>query len=222
MLHIEDVRHLPEMGGSQAIMPAPKLYDSCSREPRYVARFQAAICSLRSPFMISGFRFATFCSAMFVSLAATSHAQRIAQPADPIAGISCDAMEGQRMHIHQHLVILDRGKAVAIPQDVGQRPAKPCLYWLHTHTPDGIVHIEAPLDRKFTLGDFFQIWGQPLSRTQASTANAPKGTVLTVWVNGVRYTGDPRKIDLVAHADIVIQAGKPNGKPIAFTTWGTL
>ena len=131
-------------------------------------------------------------------------------------------MEGQRMHIHQHLVILDNGKPVAIPQDVGQRPQKRCLYWLHTHTPDGIVHIEAPLDRTFTLGDFFAIWSQPLSRTQVATATAAKGTTLTVWVNGKRYMGDPRKIELTAHADIVIQVGKPNGKPVAFTTWGTL
>ena len=167
-------------------------------------------------------RIATAAATMLTAFATPSHAQRAAADAPPIAGISCDAMEGQRLHIHQHLVILDHGKPVAIPDNVGQRPEKRCLYWVHTHTPDGFVHIEAPIDRTFTLGDFFAIWGQPLSRTQVATVTAAKGSLLTVWVNGQRYTGDPRKIGLVAHADIVIQVGKPNGKPPAFTTWGSL
>jgi hypothetical protein len=172
--------------------------------------------------MISGVRFAIAGAAMLVLFAATSQTQRLPSSATPIAGISCDAMEGQRIHIHQHLAIFDNGKPVTIPLNVGQRPQQRCLYWLHTHTPDGIVHIEAPLDRKFTLGDFFAIWGQPLSRTQAALAVAPKGTQLTVWVNGTKFTGDPRTIELVSHGDIVIQGGKPNGKPPAFTAWGAL
>ncbi len=160
--------------------------------------------------------------ALLALATASARAQRADAPAPPIAGISCDAMEGQRLHIHQRLVILDQGKPVSIPDNVGQRAEKRCFYWVHTHTPDGIVHIEAPVDRTFTLGDFFAIWGQPLSRTQVATAKAAKGATLTVWVNGTRYTGDPRKIALVAHADIVIQVGKPNAKPPAFTAWGTL
>lgn len=156
------------------------------------------------------------------------HAQRIggsaaAQPAAKvIAGISCDAQEGQRMHIHQHLVILDRGKEVAVPYNVGQPEDVPCIYWLHTHKTDGIIHVEAPLNRKFTLGDFFAIWGQPLSRTRAATAVAAKGGSLTVYVNGKKYVGDPSKIELVAHADIVIMTGPPFPKLPVFTAWGTL
>jgi hypothetical protein len=136
-----------------------------------------------------------------------------------IAGISCDRMEGQRLHIHQHLVIFDHGKEVPIPANVGQRPASSCLYWLHTHTPDGIIHIEAPRDRTFTLGDFFEVWGQPLSRTEAASARAPKRSALRVWVNGKAYKGNPAAIGLDAHADIVIEAGPPFLKPPSFTNW---
>jgi hypothetical protein len=137
----------------------------------------------------------------------------------PIGGISCDAQEGQRIHIHQHLVIFDHGTEVAIPRNVGQPSARPCIYWLHTHTPDGIIHIEAPLDRTFTLGDFFKVWGQPLSRTQAATATAAKGAKLQVWVDGKRFMGDPNLIRLKAHTDIVIEAGPPFPKPPKFTAW---
>ena len=139
-----------------------------------------------------------------------------------ISGIACDAMEGARIHIHQHLVLLDHGKPLTIPPDVGRVPARNCLYWIHTHTPDGIIHIESPQSRTFTLSDFFAIWGQPLSRTRAASMRGAKGTKLRVWVNGKRYHGDPRNIPLVAHADIVIEAGRPFVPPPPFTNWGSL
>src|SRR5262245_5522439 len=141
---------------------------------------------------------------------------------EPVGGISCDAMEGQRLHTHQHLVILDRGVPVSIPPNVGQPVVRRCIYWVHTHTPDGIIHIEAPMDRSFTLGDFFNVWGQPLTRTKAADAHARKGQRLKVWVNDKPYTGDPRAIVLAPHTDIVIEAGPPFVKPPSFTNWGPL
>jgi hypothetical protein len=155
-------------------------------------------------------------AACSLALPAAAHAQRIAPD---IGGVSCDAMEGTRLHIHQHLTIIDHGKEVPIPFNVGQVPAAQCLYWIHTHTPDGIIHIEAPKDRAFTLADFFRIWGQPLSRTRAATASAAKGGALRVWLNGKVYTGDPALIPLTHHADIVIQAGGPYKTPAPFTDW---
>jgi hypothetical protein len=149
-------------------------------------------------------------------------AQQQGANGQPIGGISCDAQEGNRIHIHQHLLILDKGAPVTIPEHIGIPAAQRCIYWVHTHTPDGIIHIEAPLDRSFTLGDFFLIWGQPLSKTQAASAKAASGQSLKVWVNGKSYAGDPRKIPLAAHADIVIEAGPPFPKPPRFTNWGTL
>ena len=94
-----------------------------------------------------------------------------------------------------------------------------CLYWIHTHTPDGIIHIESPNTRVFTLGDFFTIWGQPLTANQAAKAKADKGTKLKVWVDGKPYTGDPRQIPLAYHTDVVVQAGPPFSTPPKFTVW---
>jgi hypothetical protein len=156
--------------------------------------------------------------------------QSLAQGASPsptsmgqtVDGISCDAQEGQRMHIHQHLVIFNHGKQVDIPPNVGQPAGRQCIYWLHTHTPDGIIHIEAPLNRSFTLSDFFKVWGKPLSRTAAASARAAKGETLKVWVDGQPFAGDPAKIKLLPHTDIVIEAGPPFPKPPRFTNWGTL
>ena len=139
-----------------------------------------------------------------------------------INGISCDAQEGQRIHIHQHLTIYDHGTQVLVPQFIGIPAAARCIYWLHTHTPDGFIHVEAPMDRSFTLGDFFSVWGQPITRTQVASAKTKKGESTRVWLNGALYNGDPAKIPLTAHADIVIQVGPPFKKPAPFTNWGLL
>ena len=167
----------------------------------------------------------TIVSFAFVAVLGSS-SRTVAQSAPPagetVGGISCDAQEGQRIHIHQHLLILDHGKAVDIPPNVGQPSGKRCIYWLHTHTPDGFIHVEAPQDRSFTLGDFFTVWGQPLTRTTAASAHIAKHESLKVWVNGKPFAGDPRSIPLTAHADIVIQVGPPHTRPANFSAWGRL
>ena len=139
----------------------------------------------------------------------------------PVHGIRCDQMEGTAFHIHQHLAIWNHGKPVLVPEDVG-RPLAGCFYWLHTHTPDGIIHIEAPAPKAFTLGDFFAVWGQPLTSTQVATAKLRPGEKITVWLNGSRYAGDPAKIELANHTDVAIEVGPPAPKPPPFTAWGDL
>lgn len=136
-----------------------------------------------------------------------------------VAGIRCDRMEGSVYHVHAHLAIFDHGRSVPIPEDVGRPLFSGCLYWLHTHTPDGIIHVEAPAFRTFTLGQFFAIWAQPVTKTQVATAKLRKGEKITVWVDGNRYTGDPKKIPLAQHLDVTFDVGAPARKPAPFTDW---
>jgi hypothetical protein len=136
----------------------------------------------------------------------------------PVDGIPCQAMEGSIFHIHQHVAIFDRGKPVAIPDDVGRPVVGNCFYWIHTHTPDGVVHVEAPVFRTFLLGQFFDIWGQPLSATAVGPVRVAKGR-LRVYVDGSLYTGNPRKIELNQHSDITLEAGPPYAVPTPFTNW---
>jgi hypothetical protein len=149
-----------------------------------------------------------------------SGAARAAVPAgQPIDGIRCDQMEGAVLHIHQHLAIRDHGKAVTVPDDVGRPLIAQCFYWIHTHTPDGIIHIESPNYNAFTLGNFFDVWGEPLTKTDVAGAKPKKNERVVVWVDGQRYTGDPRKIPLTQHLDVTIDVGPPYVKPPAFTQW---
>jgi hypothetical protein len=76
---------------------------------------------------------------------------------------------------------------------------------LHTHVADGIIHVESPVKKVFTLGEFFDVWNQPLSSSRVASA---VGTVV-VFENGTRLTGDPRLTPLVDQSDIQIDLGTP-------------
>ena len=132
----------------------------------------------------------------------------------PIDGIHCDRQEGAAEHVHALLVLYDRGHRVTIPDNIGIPAGAECLYWLHTHSDDGIIHIESPVRRAFTLGEFFDVWGPELSATRAGSVAAPGGKRLAIWVNGERWSGrDPRAIVLRDHQTIVIQNGPPFAQP---------
>src|ERR1700738_3346681 len=159
---------------------------------------------------------------VFAAVAALSGAgaARAAVPVgQPVDGIRCDRMEGAVLHIHQHLAVRDHGKPVTVPDDVGRPIVGQCFYWLHTHTADGIIHVESPNFNTFTLGNFFDVWGQPLGKTNVAGAKPRKGEHVAVWVDGRPYTGDPRKIELTQHLDVTIDVGPPYAKPAPFTDW---
>jgi hypothetical protein len=85
--------------------------------------------------------------------------------ADPVAGfgesvgaVSCDfGGHDAAYHIHVQLtVILPSGMTAPIPASIGVK--EQCMYWLHTHEPDGKLHVEAPNETVATLADFLEIW----------------------------------------------------------------
>jgi hypothetical protein len=86
--------------------------------------------------------------------------------------------------------------------------------WLHTHAGDGIIHIESPVQRTYTLGEFFDIWGQPLTRRRVGPA---RGAV-TALFDGHVFTGNPRAVPLLSHSQIELEVGRPLVAPdeIAF------
>jgi hypothetical protein len=135
-----------------------------------------------------------------------------------VDGISSAASEQLAFHIHSHLQIYVDGKQKLVPYGVGIVPplalqtsdgssfaeGGKAIYWLHTHDETGIVHIESPIKRTFTLGNFFDIWGQKLNSGQVGPA---KGHV-TAFVNGKRVSGDPADIKLGVHKVIQLDVGK--------------
>lgn len=120
---------------------------------------------------------------------------------DPVRGIACEASEGVATHIHTGLAIVLDGTRVKIPSDIGIDTRRACLYWLHTHADQGVMHVESPLaDRAFTLGDFFAVWGYPLSKDGVVGYTGP----VTAWVDGKAWPDDPASIPLVDRQTIVL------------------
>lgn len=135
-----------------------------------------------------------------------------------IDGIDCDAHEQSAYHVHAHLTIFVDGQQRQVPAGVGIPDAVPqpskggsfvysgkCFYFLHTHTADGIVHVESPVVKTYTLGQFFDEWRQPLSSSRVGPATGR----VTAIVNGVVYTGDPRGIPLESRENITLEVGTP-------------
>ncbi|MDQ1393865.1 MAG: hypothetical protein QOF30_2842 [Acidimicrobiaceae bacterium] len=143
-----------------------------------------------------------------------------------IDGIKCEVNEQLVYHIHSHLTIFVNGQSRQIPYGIGMAPplqyntsngtyvnGGQCFYWLHTHAADGVIHIESPTQTAYTLGQFFDMWGQALKAGQVGPALGP----LKMYVDGKPYTGDPRTITLGAHSQIQLDVGSPAPGPTTIT-----
>jgi hypothetical protein len=131
--------------------------------------------------------------------------------------VGCDDARLAAVHYHAHLDLFYEGRRVPVPARAGVT-AK-CAYWLHTEQPTGILHITAPASarsRLFTLGDFFTIWGEPLSSRQVATMRAGPGRQLKVWQDGRPYSGALQGLVLRPHTQVVIQVGPPFVSPPAY------
>ncbi|SAK91544.1 hypothetical protein AWB79_06710 [Caballeronia hypogeia] len=124
-----------------------------------------------------------------------------------VDGLICAAGMAETFHVHSHVAIFKDGQWLAFPKNVGILPQ--CNYETHTHDNTGIIHIETPNVKNFTLGQVFDIWGQPLSST--NVAGITGNIVVYINDNGDvrRYTGDPRNIPLTSLRDITFQIGTP-------------
>ena len=133
--------------------------------------------------------------------------------AQTIDGIQCNAVEQLLFHNHVHLDIFIGGQPYTVPSQIGIIPGK-CIYWLHTHDDSGVIHIESPVTRNFTLGQFFDIWKKRFSNVQIFDNIANATNVMAVYVNGNKINGeaDYRNINLQEHDQIAIVFGKPPSK----------
>jgi hypothetical protein len=136
-----------------------------------------------------------------------------------VDGIQALDQEMLKTHFHAHLALFYRGKQIAIPYGIGiVRPfhaeygfvsSGKALYWMHTHDATGIIHIESPDNRPYTLGNFFDIWGRPLARNDVAGL---RGKV-QAFVDGKPYAGDLKQIALKEHTEVTLVVGEPSVTP---------
>ena len=157
----------------------------------------------------------------------------LAPPASPplggsVDGIKCEAREQVLFHVHARLTVFVNGHSRQVPPGIGiaepqaQRTAAgafvvagACFSWLHTHAGDGIIHIESPIRRTFTLGDFFDLWNV---RLDASRVGSASGRV-SAYLDGKPWHGNLRSIPLHPHAQIQLDVGQPLVAPVHITRW---
>ena len=152
-------------------------------------------------------------------------------------GVPCYGLNGGSeppiaAHYHVYLEMYINGQAYDVPANTGI-PASlngtQCIYPLHVHPGENdIIHIETQsANTVYTLGAFFDIWGQPLSTTQAGSykADATHKLVFEYFdANGKLHpwTGNPLDMPLKSHETVVILYNSPNATPKAYTSWNGL
>ena len=147
-----------------------------------------------------------------------------------VNGIQCEPLAQLAYTTYAHLQVYVDGHSRALPGGIGivdqnviktrrglYYGANTCMYWLHTRAADGLVEVQAPVARHFTLGDLFAVWNQPLGRARVAASRGP----VTATVNGRRWHGNPTSIPLTEHAAIQLSVGEPVPPPQSVDWIGT-
>jgi hypothetical protein len=123
-------------------------------------------------------------------------------------------------HIHAHLDVFVNGEAVPVPAGIGVvapidtggqniQSAWNKMAPVHTHGPDGILHIHTGIPEIITLGQFFDVWRVRLTdQCLGAYCAGPAGT-LRVYVNGSLVPGDPRDVVIRPRDEIAVIFGPP-------------
>ena len=146
-----------------------------------------------------------------------------------------------KYHIHAHLTLYKDGKRVPLPADVGIPYSQAiggrhyCLYWLHTHDTSGVIHVESPTARLYTLGQFFDIWhytslwdaqgglagpaGLVVDASFVTALKAAKPGEIHIFVDGKPVSSDYRSITLTKHKLVTVEIGTPLKPPTTHYTF---
>ncbi|GAC1414259.1 MAG: hypothetical protein NVSMB64_24500 [Candidatus Velthaea sp.] len=165
-----------------------------------------------------------------------------------IDGIPCSYGMAQNQHFHVHVSLFIGKLQYSVPAAIGiyaphvrvapyfydADPAQwhACIFDIHTHTPDGVVHIESSdATRTFTLKNLFDIWGvaptpngfwlwqnRPTRVFLTDEGIGGPGTYPVQEITGVDFS----TITLHRHQEITIEAGTPNTNIRNYSFYGSL
>ena len=151
------------------------------------------------------------------------------------AGLTPETHEFVFLHVHSRLFVFVNGDPVTVPAGIGidiHNPAvhsgtlpdgttgyggitppcaEPCISPLHTHDDTGVLHTEAKEHEFNNLGQFFIQWNVRLNHRCIGGYCRPTAPI-AIYVDGDRYTGDPRQIKLEDQKAIAIVIGTPPDK----------
>jgi len=124
--------------------------------------------------------------------------------------LPCLPNESLFVHIHPWVRILVNEENVSIPAGVGiSNPifqgtlavSGTCFEPIHTHDASGIIHIEAPANTTYTLGDFFKVWKASFSTV---TVDGQKHPIVFNSTDILGFTADAH------HKVLLLVDGSPS------------
>ena len=147
------------------------------------------------------------------------------------AGLVPERAEFLQYHVHAHLDVFVNGNPIRVPAGIGINIKDPgvtsakladgttayggielcrrvCISPLHTHDDTGVLHTETKTVQPNRLGQFFIEWAVRLTPECVGGYCKPEAPI-AIYVDGKRFTGDPREIELSNLREIAIVIGTP-------------
>lgn len=131
----------------------------------------------------------------------------------PVDGMRC--LPPGRVLSAAHIEVFAAAHVVVVPSGIGFAPplgrhgayvnGGRCAYPIRTLAPTGVVLMET--GPTVTLGQLFNLWGQPLTHRGVVGFSAPAGTEVSVFIDGKRWRGDPSSAPIAPGAQIAIEVG---------------
>lgn len=123
-----------------------------------------------------------------------------------VAGLDFPPVGDESYHAHALLSVYRGGEPVPVPADLGY-DARGSHSSLHTHTPDGVIHMEADNPYPYTLAHVMTTWGLAFDSTTLGGDTAAGVDKVHVYVNGTPSDPDAQLKD----GDNVVVAFGPDG-----------
>jgi hypothetical protein len=128
-------------------------------------------------------------------------------------GGRCQPSIGPRTGVHVEVFAANR--VLLLPAGIGTRrpwtllsgriTKARCYGALVTLDPTGLVLVRS--GSRLLLGQLFRTWGESLSPTRLASFSAPKGSPVSVFVDGRLWHGIPGAVPLAPQAEIVLEVG---------------
>lgn len=100
-----------------------------------------------------------------------------------VAELGFPRVGDESYHVHALLTVYRNGEQVPVPADLGL-DERGALASLHTHTPDGVIHLEADDPYPYELGHVFTTWGVAFGDDRLGGDVASGDQQVHVYVNG--------------------------------------